>query len=48
MKPKTTIKIIVVIACIACVNMAGAQWYFFSRYRVTKKGQALGAVELMG
>ena len=27
MKPKTTIKIIVAIACIACANMAGAQWY---------------------
>ena len=26
----------------------GAQRYFFSRYRGTKKGQALGAVELMG
>lgn len=48
MKPKTTIKIIVAIACIACANMAGHSGIFFNRYRGTKKGQALGVVELMG
>ena len=48
MKPKTTIKIIVTIALVACANMAGHSGIFFNRYRGTKKGQALGAVELMG
>jgi hypothetical protein len=32
----------------ACANMAGHSGIFFSRYRGTKKDQALGAVELMG
>ena len=27
MKPRTTIKIAAAVACIACANMAGAQWY---------------------
>ena len=27
MKPRTTIKIAAAVACIACANIAGAQWY---------------------
>ena len=45
---KSIAEIIVAIALVACANMAGHSGIFFNRYRGTKKGQALGVVELMG